>query len=114
MVGDLGLSELVVSKGGVGGDLDTLFLAVRDEFVLLEERVGFDLVHGLSGEEGKHESAPKMKKTRTGTTPVALMIPSICSIVKFETPMARTCSKVRKRFESGTEPSVPWIWAGQS
>ena len=79
----------VVSKRAVRRDVDVLGLAVRNQVILGEVRVCLDLVRDLGW--GKQICGVACALTRlTGTTPVALMIPSICSMLKLDTPIALT------------------------
>lgn len=79
----------VVTQRTVRGNVDTLFLCIRDEVILRKQRVRLDLVDDLVL-ESLADTLEALALNLTGTTPVASIIALICSMVKLETPMART------------------------
>lgn len=81
-------TRTVVAKGAVSRQVNVLLRTVCDEIVLREEWVGLDLI-GRLRTRAKHRNDKCLRK-RTGTTPVASMMPLSWATVKLETPIALT------------------------
>jgi len=91
----VGGCRTVVPKGTVCGNVNVMFLAVLYEFVLRQKRVRFNLVNRLliftrPLSFRDHMTDGKLTGKTSLFSIAPLIIPSICSLVKLETPMART------------------------
>ena len=102
----------VVTQRTVRGDVDTLFLCIRDEVILGKQGVRLDLVDSLVLELSADGPLEVLGLNLTGTTPVASISASICSMVKLETPTARTWTLPSTLLNASSGRFLPWILEG--